>query len=649
MKSRVLLRRIIPTSALFVLSFGLVSAAPAQPPATPLGIFEAHSDVGTTPKPGAASYDPATAEYRVIGGGANMWAGVDAFHFVWKKVNGDFDLSALVNLVGSGAEDHRKAALVVRQSLDPNSAYADVAVHGDGLTALQFRPVAGAETAEVRSAVSAPGSVLLSRRGAQLTMSAGSAGRTDPFVPSGPVTIEFTGAVYVGLGVCSHNANVLETAVFSKVVLRELPATANNLNPTKVHSDLSVYDLTTKTVSVVYSADTLWEAPNWTPDGKYLMSNSGGKLYRVDVTGKAQPERVGLDAGYEANNDHGLSPDGKRLFALTDFNGVYVINAATREVVDSIGGLGTILTGVAFHPTAPCMYVSSRDQGMVGTVNLQTDAVVRSQTVTGSNIQEVAVSRDGKLLFATDIGNSRLLVRDLTTDGSPFVAYAVGTPQSRNAFDVAVTPDNTQVYVSALAHGSTAIASTAGVVMAAGALGTILSAPRLGKLADRIGHAPVICVCLLASAVLLALQATAVNNLELGILRFVTGLCLGGLLPAITASIRHTVAPASVGQILGYSISAQYVGQVAGPEIEIHGPGGPTLGLRLQASNATVRRLAIYGFGPGAGSGVRGEAGREQLIRGGERAAADERVEPEMVLRHRRRGCAGVRVPTEVE
>jgi len=341
MKSRVLLRRIIPTSALFVLSFGLVSAAPAQPPATPLGIFEAHSDVGTTPKPGAASYDPATAEYRVIGGGANMWAGVDAFHFVWKKVNGDFDLSALVNLVGSGAEDHRKAALVVRQSLDPNSAYADVAVHGDGLTALQFRPVAGAETAEVRSPVSAPGSVLLSRRGAQLTMSAGSAGRTDPFVPSGPVTIEFTGAVYVGLGVCSHNANVLETAVFSKVVLRELPATANNLNPTKVHSDLSVYDLTTKTVSVVYSADTLWEAPNWTPDGKYLMSNSGGKLYRVDVTGKAQPERVGLDAGYEANNDHGLSPDGKWLAISAEHGGA---KASQVYVADANGGKPRLIT-----------------------------------------------------------------------------------------------------------------------------------------------------------------------------------------------------------------------------------------------------------------------------------------------------------------
>jgi TolB protein len=339
MKSSVLLRQIIPTSALFVLSFGLVSAAPAQQPATPLGIFEAHSDVGITPKPGSATYDPATAEYRVTGGGANMWAGVDAFHFVWKKVNGDFDLSALVNLVGAGAEDHRKAALVVRQSLDPNSAYADVAVHGDGLTALQFRPVAGAETAEVRSPVSAPGSVLLSRRGAQLTMSAGAAAR--PFVPSGPVTIEFTGPVYVGLGVSSHDAKVLETAVFSKVVLRELPATANNLNPTRVHSDLSVYDLATKTVSVLYSADTLWEAPNWTPDGKYLMSNSGGKLYRIAATGKAQPERIGLDAGYEANNDHGLSPDGKWLAISAQHGGA---KASQVYVADANGGKPRLIT-----------------------------------------------------------------------------------------------------------------------------------------------------------------------------------------------------------------------------------------------------------------------------------------------------------------
>jgi MFS family permease len=123
------------------------------------------------------------------------------------------------------------------------------------------------------------------------------------------------------------------------------------------------------------------------------------------------------------------------------------------------------------------------------------------------------------------------------------------------------------VYVSALAPGTLGVSSIAGVVMAAGALGTILSAPRLGRLADRVGHIPVICGCLLASAVLLLVQATAVNNLELGALRFLMGLCLGGLLPAITASIRQNVPRHGVGRILGYSISAQYVGQVTGPAL----------------------------------------------------------------------------------
>ena len=189
------------------------------------------------------------------------------------------------------------------------------------------------------------------------------------------------------------------------------------------------------------------------PDGgtAYINNQDGHVIDFVDVATNQTVGTASVPAGSILTI--GLSPDGKRLFALTDFDGVYVINTTSRAVVDAIAGLGTILAGVAFHPTAPCMYVASRDQGTVGTVNLQTDAVVRSQTVAGSNIQNVAVSRDGKLLFATDIANSRLLVRDLTVDGSTFTAYPIGTPESRNAFDVAVTPDNLQVYASALADG----------------------------------------------------------------------------------------------------------------------------------------------------------------------------------------------------
>ncbi len=88
-----------------------------------------------------------------------------------------------------------------------------------------------------------------------------------------------------------------------------------NQNPTNVRSKISIYDLESKSIHVVYTADKLWEAPNWSPDGKYLLANSGGALYRFVLDGdeKAQPEKLGLGDGYECNNDHGLTRDGNLL------------------------------------------------------------------------------------------------------------------------------------------------------------------------------------------------------------------------------------------------------------------------------------------------------------------------------------------------
>jgi Tol biopolymer transport system component len=97
---------------------------------------------------------------------------------------------------------------------------------------------------------------------------------------------------------------------------------AANQNPSNVRSAISIYDLQNKSVSVIYTADKLWEAPNWSPDGKYLLANSEGKLYRFTLgpNEKAQPEKLLLDTAYECNNDHGLSPDGKLLAFSAKYN-----------------------------------------------------------------------------------------------------------------------------------------------------------------------------------------------------------------------------------------------------------------------------------------------------------------------------------------
>src|SRR3989454_242360 len=256
------------TQAILLLTIPLLPCggpqAEAQKRSDSIGLFEAHSDVGDNPRKGSASYDAATGQYRITGGGANMWGAVDALHFVWKRATGNFAITADVHFVGKGVEGHRKAVLAVRQSLDADAAYADVALHGDGLTALQFRPIPGAETSEVRSNVNAPVRIRIERRGAQFLMSVGKPGQ--PLEASVPATVVLDGPVYIGLGVCSHDAQVLETAVFSNVSILELPATKPDPNPENVRSKISVYDLDSRSLHVIYSADKLWEAPNWSPD-----------------------------------------------------------------------------------------------------------------------------------------------------------------------------------------------------------------------------------------------------------------------------------------------------------------------------------------------------------------------------------------------
>ena len=127
----------------FCLVLGLAGLCTTSLAAQTLGLFEGHNDVGVTPRAGVAVYDPGQRAYTVSGGGANMWFTNDAFHFVWKKVSGEITLAADIRILGAGGDPHRKAVLLVRQSLDPDAAYADAALHGDGLTSLQYRETQG--------------------------------------------------------------------------------------------------------------------------------------------------------------------------------------------------------------------------------------------------------------------------------------------------------------------------------------------------------------------------------------------------------------------------------------------------------------------------------------------------------------------------
>ena len=121
------------------------------------------------------------------------------------------------------------------------------------------------------------------------------------------------------------------------------------------------------------------------------------------------------------------------------------------------------------------------------------------------------------------------------------------------------------VYVAQLVPDPASVTTVAGLVMSGAALGSVLSASRLGRLADSAGHWSVITGCLAASALLLIPQAFVTAGWQLIALRFVMGIALGGLLPCVASVIRHSVPDRVAGTMLGYSTSSQFAGQVVGP------------------------------------------------------------------------------------
>ena len=197
---------------------GVTWSNSAQTPA--LGVFTNESSVGQTPPGVKATYDASKGEYAITGGGANVWGTSDAFYFVWKKVSGDVTLTADVKWVGTSTAEHRKAMLMIRQSLEPGSAYADAVSHGNGLTSLQFRGAANENTYQVVAAEDGPARLRLVRKGSRITMFFGKPG--EDLKSTEPVEfISMQDPFYVGLGVCSHVATTLETAIFSNVKLEE--------------------------------------------------------------------------------------------------------------------------------------------------------------------------------------------------------------------------------------------------------------------------------------------------------------------------------------------------------------------------------------------------------------------------------------------
>jgi hypothetical protein len=338
---------LLPSNSFILALLGGLSGRGAE-----TGSFQDQTDIGKPTQTGSASFDSTQGSYVVSGGGANMWFTNDAFHFLWKRVSGDFDLQAAVTWLAAGGDPHRKACLMARESLEPDSAYVDVAVHGNGLISLQFReikggttheiearqPIAGAATAQTGSdsaearakSLLAAARVGLQRQGEVFFLTFPEA--TGSAEPSGAfMRLKLPQELYVGLAVCAHNDSALEKARFTDAMLQSKSHLAD-AKPVQ-HCSLEIVPIGSGDRRVIFHTTNLIEAPNWSKDGKELFFNSAGRIFRLPSNG-GTPAPVSTGTCIRCNNDHGLSPDGTQL-AISDQS---LTGKSLIYIVPAIGG-----------------------------------------------------------------------------------------------------------------------------------------------------------------------------------------------------------------------------------------------------------------------------------------------------------------------
>jgi len=371
------------------------------------------------PPPGSCEYDAELQVYTITSAGENTWGDHDDFHFVWKRMTGDFIVTTRAEFIGAGANPHRKLGWMVRTSLDTGSPNVSTGIHGDGLLALQCRQIQDGPTEEARVSLTGADVVQLERRSNTYIMSVAHYG--EPFVTVEVADVDLGGEVYVGLLVCSHEDDVVEEVVYRDVRIVVPVKEGFDRQQDPFGSRLELLDVASGHRQVIHSADHVLEAPNWTHDGQALIYNSGGRLYRFGLATRT-PSLIDTDTVVNMNNDHVISFDGTMLAVSSHSPEEHVSLVYTVPVQ---GGTPKRITPTGpsyLHGWSPdgryVVYAGLRN-GDYDIYRISVDGGEETQLTTAIGLDDgPEYAPDGKYIYFCSARSGRMQIWRMKPDGS---------------------------------------------------------------------------------------------------------------------------------------------------------------------------------------------------------------------------------------
>jgi TolB protein len=411
---------------IFIMTSAIISAQNNN-----TGIFKYNADIGSPALKGSGSFNPVNQEYSLTGGGYNIWFERDEFHYLFNNIKGDFIMTANFEFRGAGKNLHRKTGIMIRESEDGNASLISATLHGDGLTVLQWRALKGALMRDPEDEIFAInksyGILQLERSDNKIIMRAAHPGEPLQMIGSHEMP-DLKDEVVAGLFICSHDPNVVEEARIWNVRIDK--PVQDNYNPGKdgwLGCRLEIINVSDGNRKIIYEKNGKFEAPNWMPDGKKLLFNMDGSLYKIPVEG-GELEKLNTGFANKNNNDHGISFDGK-LLAISHQRDGLPGGGSTVYVLPLEGGTPQMITENTpsyWHGWAPSnkevVYVAQRNNIPIYNIYRNSTSGGKEVALTsnkqGEHVDGCEYSPDGKYIYFNASYSGTMQIWRMKPDGT---------------------------------------------------------------------------------------------------------------------------------------------------------------------------------------------------------------------------------------
>ncbi len=405
-----MLRKLLFVPALMC---GLQFGAHAQS----IGIFEGQN--GVDGAKGSASYNAKTQQYTLTASGGGMNDEGNQSYFLWRKIKGDFIITANVRFVSTvAANSYRKIGVMFRSDINDKSKFIDVSKQAGKVTAMQ-----NTGNNQITSSVTNADIIQLERRGNVFKMWVAKQG--DPFTVDSAIVADMNEEGYVGIFYAGGRTKGAAKATFSNVRVT-VPAKVGFKPYTDyIGSNIEILDLATMNRSVIYQYNKSIQAPNWTRDGKKLLYNQDDLLYTYDLATNT-PTLLNTGDVKRNNNDHVISFDGKML-AISSFGprGGPDNGRSIGYVVPITGGQPKRITTVApsyIHSWSPddkaIVFMSTRDNNS-DIYSVSPNGGVETRLTTHPAYDDgCEYTPDGKYIYFNSARTGHMQIWRMKPDGS---------------------------------------------------------------------------------------------------------------------------------------------------------------------------------------------------------------------------------------